>query len=150
MADAEEPGGHQSSADERSSGLIMERLGEAEAEDDTELVHREMEFAAAERLMFFTDAVVAIALTLLALQLPIPGGIENVPRSSSEMVRDAGQHFDDYLAFLISFVVIAAQTPGSTPAWWRPWRSHPIPALHRAERIRTRASGACWADMRQR
>ena len=109
MADAEEPGGHQSSADERpSSGLIMERLGEAEAEDDTELVHREMEFAAAERLMFFTDAVVAIALTLLALQLPIPGGIENVPRSSSEMVRDAGQHFDDYLAFLISFVVIAA------------------------------------------
>jgi hypothetical protein len=86
----------------------VERLGEAEADEDIGLVHREMEFAAAERLMFFTDAVVAIALTLLALQLPIPGGIENVPRSISEMVRDAGQHFDDYLAFLISFVVIAA------------------------------------------
>jgi uncharacterized membrane protein len=83
-------------------------LGEAEADDDIELVHREIEFAAAERLMFFTDAVVAIALTLLALQLPIPGGIENLPGSISEMVRDAGQHFDDYLAFLISFVVIAA------------------------------------------
>jgi uncharacterized membrane protein len=109
MADAEEPAGHQPSADERpSSGLIVERLGEAEADEDIGLVHREIEFAAAERLMFFTDAVVAIALTLLALQLPIPGGIENVPRSISEMVRDAGQHFDDYLAFLISFVVIAA------------------------------------------
>ena len=83
MADAEEPVGHQPSADERpSSGLIAERLGGIEADDDIELVHREMEFAAAERLMFFTDAVVAIALTLLALQLPVPGAIENVPDQS--------------------------------------------------------------------
>jgi uncharacterized membrane protein len=109
MADAEEATGHQSAANERpSSELIAERLGAAEADDDITLIHREMEFAAAERLMFFTDAVVAIALTLLALQLPVPGGIENVSVPISEMVRDAGRHFDDYLAFLISFVVIAA------------------------------------------
>jgi uncharacterized membrane protein len=116
MADAEEP---ESSTDERpSSELIAERLGTAEADDDIALIHREMEFAAAERLMFFTDAVVAIALTLLALELPVPGGIEKASVSISEMVRDAGRHFDDYLAFLISFLVIGAH-----------WRLH-----HRAFR----------------
>jgi uncharacterized membrane protein len=68
-----------------------------------------MEFAAVERLMFFSDAVIAIALTLLALQLPIPGGTEDVDSISiSEMLRDARRHIDDYIAFLISFVVIAA------------------------------------------
>jgi Endosomal/lysosomal potassium channel TMEM175 len=107
MADSEEPADQQS--DERaSSTLIAEHLGAAEADDDITLVHREMEFAAAERLMFFSDAVIAIALTLLALDLPVPGGIENATVSIPAMVNDARQHLDDYLAFLISFLVIAA------------------------------------------
>jgi hypothetical protein len=46
----------------------VERVGEAEADDDIELVHREMEFAAAERLMFFTDTVVAIAMQNLSVR----------------------------------------------------------------------------------
>jgi uncharacterized membrane protein len=58
---------------------------------------------ATERLTFFSDAVVAIALTLLALELPTPQGF-----SPAELWRSLGDHFDAYLAFCISFVVIAA------------------------------------------
>lgn len=57
--------------------------------------------AAAERLVFFSDAVVAIAITLLALSLPLPRG------SSNAQVWDSLRgHSDAYLAFLISFVVV--------------------------------------------
>jgi uncharacterized membrane protein len=84
------------------------------AADEVASVHTELEILAAERLVFFSDAVVAIALTLLALDLPVPGGIENADAVSvADMIRDAGSHFDDYLAFLISFLVIGAH-----------WRAH--------------------------
>ena len=62
----------------------------------------EVEALAAERLAFFSDAVVAIAITLLALGLPIPTGATN-----AELLHNAGQDLNDYLAFLVSFVVIA-------------------------------------------
>ncbi|MEV0476246.1 TMEM175 family protein [Streptomyces prunicolor] len=61
-----------------------------------------------DRLTFFGDAVVAIALTLLALELPVPEGSTN-----SELWHSATAHRESYLAFMISFVVIAAH-----------WRSH--------------------------
>jgi uncharacterized membrane protein len=63
---------------------------------------------AAERLTFFTDAVVAIAMTLLALELPVPTGATN-----AALLHDVGHHYEDYIAFLISFMVIGAH-----------WRAH--------------------------
>jgi uncharacterized membrane protein len=64
----------------------------------------EVELIAAERLIFFSDAVVAIAITLLALGLPLPHG------STDRLLwRSLGGHSNAYLAFLISFVVIGSQ-----------------------------------------
>jgi len=64
----------------------------------------EAEFArrAVERLSLFSDAVAAIAITLLALDLPVPGGATVSALWSS--VRHSGSN---YVAFLISFAVIA-------------------------------------------
>jgi uncharacterized membrane protein len=65
----------------------------------------EMEYGprAAERLTFFSDAVVAIAITLLAIELPVPEG-DTVSAFWSSVRSDAGH----YAAFLISFAAIAA------------------------------------------
>ena len=38
----------------------------------------QVEGNAAERVIFFSDAVVAIAITLLALALPVPGGFDGM------------------------------------------------------------------------
>lgn len=63
----------------------------------------EIELIAAERLIFFSDAVVAIAITLLALGLPLPhGSTDAVVWHSLRSLTNA------YLAFLISFAVIGA------------------------------------------
>jgi uncharacterized membrane protein len=68
----------------------------------------EIRAVSGDRLTFFGDAVVAIALTLLALELPVPEGSTN-----SDLWHSATSHRESYLAFMISFVVIAAH-----------WRSH--------------------------
>ena len=63
----------------------------------------ESDARAAERLTFFSDAVIAIAITLLAIELPLPeGGSVSAFWGS---VRDESGH---YAAFLISFLAIAA------------------------------------------
>jgi hypothetical protein len=57
-----------------------------------------------ERTIFFSDAVIAIALTLLALELPLPEGA-----TTGEVWRSFVQHLGrEYLSFVISFVVIGA------------------------------------------
>ncbi|WP_405867849.1 TMEM175 family protein [Streptomyces sp. NBC_01515] len=55
-----------------------------------------------ERLVFFSDAVVAIALTLLALELPTPHGA-----SDDDVWRAFREHLPDHATFLLSFAVIA-------------------------------------------
>jgi uncharacterized membrane protein len=62
----------------------------------------EAELIAAERLIFFSDAVVAIAITLLALGLPAVTG-----SSDHDVLRSLRFNGNAYVAFLISFVVIA-------------------------------------------
>jgi uncharacterized membrane protein len=57
--------------------------------------------AAAERLTFFSDAVVAIAITLLAIDLPLPTGETN-----AQVLESLWENNFDYLAFFISFLVI--------------------------------------------
>jgi uncharacterized membrane protein len=64
--------------------------------------------AAADRLTMFVDAVIAIALTLLALELPVPAG-----DTTGAMLSSALAHGKEYLAFALSFTVIAAH-----------WRAH--------------------------
>lgn len=61
----------------------------------------------AERLMLFSDAVLAIALTLLALELPIPQGDTN-----AAVLHSAYEFRAEYLAFVVSFLVIAAHWSG--------------------------------------
>ncbi|MFC7620649.1 TMEM175 family protein [Microlunatus sp. GCM10028923] len=62
----------------------------------------------AERLTFFSDAVIAIAITLLALELPVPEELTgDSGEQMTEMITFFSAHADEYLAFLISFLVIA-------------------------------------------
>jgi uncharacterized membrane protein len=63
-----------------------------------------VEEKAADRLITFSDAVVAIAITLLALQLPVP---DVNGASIHQYLTVIGRHWEEYAAFLISFVVIA-------------------------------------------
>jgi uncharacterized membrane protein len=67
----------------------------------------DLESGAADRLIFFSDAVVAIAITLLALELPVPAG--NTTHEFWASVRRNDGH---YSAFLISFIVIAVAWSG--------------------------------------
>jgi uncharacterized membrane protein len=70
----------------------------------------ELEFIAAERLVFFSDALVAIAITLLAFNLPVP---HVTATSNHALLHALAGKLSAYLVFLISFVVIGAH-----------WRSH--------------------------
>jgi uncharacterized membrane protein len=69
--------------------------------EEIRLIRAEVDSAAAERLTFFSDAVVAIAITLLALELPVPNG-----GSTTEVLHEMSNHLMAYVSFFISFAVI--------------------------------------------
>ena len=96
---------------------------QAAASGDDTVEAYEVRAAAVERLTFFADAVVAIAITLLALDLPDPPG--NLT-SNHDVLAWVLHNRNPYLAFLISFAVIGAH-----------WRGH-----HRVFRYVTTLGGA--------
>ena len=57
-----------------------------------------------ERLIYFSDAVIAIAITLLALELPVPTGSVHGNAGVLDFLRE---HSAEYIAFLISFAAVA-------------------------------------------
>jgi uncharacterized membrane protein len=83
---------------------------DATAPDAAE-VTGDVDLIGAERLIFFSDAVVAIAITLLALALPLPAVGPHA--HNSEVLSALGSTRHAYLPFLISFVVIGTH-----------WRTH--------------------------
>ena len=61
-----------------------------------------------ERLLALTDGVVAIALTLLVLQLNVPPAAKLAdPNSASELAAQLGNGADELISYVISFYVIA-------------------------------------------
>src|SRR6187399_800597 len=65
-----------------------------------EIKKREIPF---ERVLFFSDAIVAIAITLLALDLKL-----ELPESHHLIFQDLLLPWKNYLAFLLSFINIAS------------------------------------------
>jgi uncharacterized membrane protein len=89
-------------ADQRRVDELREEVREDDAVESFEV-----RAIAVERLNFFADAVIAIAITLLALDLPVPTGETN-----RDVLHFVGDHYPEYLAFLISFIVIGAHWRG--------------------------------------
>ncbi len=62
-----------------------------------------------ERLVFFSDAVFAIAITLLALELHVPNiGTGYEPGASATLMQAVFANFPSFLAFTLSFYIIGA------------------------------------------
>lgn len=85
-------------AEQGDAGLGSAELSNAELDEE----RVEIERKAADRLTFFSDAVVAIAITLLALELPVPDA-----ESNRDVLHQINESFSEYLAFFISFAVIS-------------------------------------------
>jgi uncharacterized membrane protein len=112
---ADDSAADDSAADDRAADDRAPTGGEtandvsAPADGDTAA---EVDFIAAERLIFFTDAVAAIAMTLLAFDLRVPRFTGN--SNGAALTALWGEPYRlGYLTFLISFVVIGSH-----------WRAH--------------------------
>jgi uncharacterized membrane protein len=73
-------------------------------ETATENGNAETEAKAADRVIVFSDAVLAIAITLLALELPVPASTSAT--TNGQFLAALGRNLPDYSAFLISFAII--------------------------------------------
>jgi uncharacterized membrane protein len=93
--------------------------------DSPEVLPAEVEIMSTERMVFYTDAVAAIAITLLAIDLPLPQGTTN-----ADWLHSARGFFDEYLAFGISFVVIAAYWRGHHSVFRQVQRVEPVIGLN--------------------
>ena len=71
-----------------------------------ERAEAEAEAKAADRVVFFSDAVIAIASTLLALELPIPPDLPHHAYTNLGLLHALRDDWTSYLDFLISFLVI--------------------------------------------
>jgi TMEM175 potassium channel family protein len=63
-----------------------------------------------ERLIFFSDAVFAIAITLLVLEIHLP--VIDGPVSNAELLQNLLAIWPKYLGYLVSFLVIGALWTG--------------------------------------
>jgi uncharacterized membrane protein len=70
----------------------------------TETDDPEVEASAADRVVIFSDAVVAIAITLLALALVVPHTTSAT--TNGQLLHSLRANWDQYFAFLLSFVII--------------------------------------------
>jgi len=74
-----------------------------------------------ERVGFFTDAVFAIAMTLLVIDIPKPdeegaefdAGPAGKAKAAEEMLRFLGDHYGALISYLLAFVIL-----------WVVWRQH--------------------------
>jgi len=59
---------------------------------------------ASDRILFFSDAIFAIAITLLALEIRLPNNVDlNSDASVLHAISSLGPH---YLAYMVSFLII--------------------------------------------
>jgi uncharacterized membrane protein len=65
-----------------------------------------VEAVATSRVIFFADAVIAIAITLLVLALPLPRSTGST--TNHQLLNGLADHWDPYLAFVVSFAVIGS------------------------------------------
>ncbi|MGH9050907.1 MAG: TMEM175 family protein [Acidimicrobiia bacterium] len=57
------------------------------------------------RIVFFNDAVFAIAMTVLVLNFRVPEGLSG--DAEPKLARLLGDHWDDFLAYFVSFAVLS-------------------------------------------
>jgi uncharacterized membrane protein len=110
-----------SSASHKHSTAQPAQASHPEPAETAELIHTDA--LGLERLVFFSDAVFAIAITLLALDIRLP--VDNTSLSDAALLNRLLLIWPNLISYVISFMVIGGF-----------WLSH-----HRAFRIITRYDG---------
>jgi uncharacterized membrane protein len=88
----------------------MDKQSDETVHDSTDLPGTKKDPLGLERIIFFSDAVFAIAITLLALEVRLPT-IEGA-MTNAQLLQELLAIWPKYLAFVISFLVIGATWMG--------------------------------------